>query len=176
MKYRGSVMGVIAVAGLCFGTSLLACGDKFLVAGRGARFQRGGSHALVVLIYAPLSSTLRGGPGNLSVDSVLSRAGYHPAVAASAEELARVLKESGPGVVLVDIADARTVEKYAQAGASGPAIVPVLNNASRLEIKEARKAWGVALKAPASGDALLDAVDEAVERRAKARKSAAAKL
>jgi hypothetical protein len=176
MRYRVGVIGLIGVAGLCVGTGLLACGDKFLVAGRGARFQRGGAHGTPVLIFAPLSSTLRGGPGNLSVDSVLSRAGYHPAVAASVEEFSRIVKESGPSVVLVDIADARTVEKHMAAGPSGPVILPVLNNASRQEVAEARKTWGVALKSPASSDSLLDAVDAAVEQRAKARKAANPRL
>ncbi len=175
MRYRVGVIGLIGISGLCVGTSLLACGDKFLVAGRGARFQRGGARA-PVLIYAPLSSTLRGGPGNLSVDSVLSRAGYHPAVAASAEELGRILKDGSPGIVLVDIADARTVEKLVPAGSPGPIILPVLSNTSRQEVAAARKTWGVALKSPASSDSLLDAVDEAVDLHAKARKAANPKL
>jgi len=175
MRYRVGVIGLIGVAGLCVGTSLLACGDKFLVAGRGARFQREGARATVV-IYAPLSSTLRGGPGNLSVDGVLSRAGYHPAVAASAEELGRILKDGNAGIVLVDIADARTVEKLVPAGSPGPFILPVLSNASRQEVATARKTWGVALKSPASGDSLLDAVDEAVDRHAKSIKAANPKI
>ena len=175
MRYRAGVIGLIGVAGLCVGTSLLACGDKFLVAGRGARFQRGGAHPPVV-IYAPLSSTLRSGQGNLSVDGVLSRAGYHPAVVASPEELGRILKDGNPGIVLVDVADARTVEKLVPAGAPGPVIVPVLSNASRQEVAAARKTWGVALKSPSSSDSLLDAVDEAVDLHAKARKAANPRL
>ena len=170
MRYRVGVIGLIGVAGLCAGPSLLACGDKFLVAGRGARFQRGSSHA-TVLIYAPPASALSGGLGNLSVDHVLSRAGYHPATAASAEEMGRILKDGNPGIVLVDIADARAVERYAPAGSSGPIILPVLSNASRQELSEARKIWGVVLRSPASGDSLLDALDEAVGLHAKARKA-----
>ncbi len=171
MRIRSGVMGFIGIAGFCAGTSLLACGDKFLVAGRGARFQRQSGHAMSVLIYAPPSSTLNGGLGKSSVDHVLSRAGYRPTVAASAEELGRILKESAPGIVLVDIADARTVERHASAGSSGPVILPVLNNASRQEIAEARRMWGVVLRSPASGDSLLDALDEAVGLHAKARKN-----
>jgi hypothetical protein len=171
MRYRACVIGLIGVAGLCAGPSLLACGDKFLVAGRGARFQREGARATVV-IYAPLSSTLRGGPENLSIDSVLNRAGYRPTVVASAEELGRILKDGNQGIVLVDIADVRTVEKLVPAGAPGPVILPVLSSASRQEVATARKTWGVALKSPASSDSLLDAVDEAVDLHAKARKAA----
>jgi hypothetical protein len=172
MRYRVGVIVLVGTAGLCVGTSLLACGDKFLVAGRGARFQRGGAHATSVLIYAPPSSTLSAGFRNLSVDHVLSRAGYRPAMVVSAEQLDEILKVKGPDVVLVDIADARTVEKLVPAGVPGPVILPVLANASRQEVATARKTWGVALKSPASSDSLLDAVDEAVELRAKAIKNA----
>jgi hypothetical protein len=165
------MIALIGVAGLFAGPSLLACGDKFLVAGRGARFQREGARSTIV-IYAPLSSTLRGGPGNLSVDAVLSRAGYHPAVVASPEELGRLLKDGNTGIVLLDIADAGTVEKLVPAAPAGPVILPVINNGSRQEMTAARKTYGVALKSPASGDALLDAVDEAVDLRTKSGKLA----
>ena len=171
MKYRNGVIGLVSIVGFCVGPSLLACGDKFLVAGRGARFQRGGARAPVV-IYAPLSSSLRGGPGTPSIDGVLRRAGYQPTVAASPEELGRILRGGEPGVVVVDVTDAPTVAKYAPAAPSGPIILPVLNNASRQEMTEARKTWGVALRSPSSGDSLLDAVDEAVELRAKSGKIA----
>jgi hypothetical protein len=172
MRFRICALRLVVLSALCAGSPLLACGDKFLVAGRGARFQRGGARGTPVLIYAPLSSSLRGAPGNLSVDAVLSRAGYHPAVAASAEELGRILKDGNPGIVLVDIADAGTVERLVPAAPSGPVILPVINNASRQEMTAARKTYGVALKSPASGDALLDAVDEAVDLRTKSGKLA----
>lgn len=174
MRYRSGVVAFLAISGLAVSASALACGDKFLVAGRGARFQRGGSHPPVV-IYAPLSSTLRGASGSASLDGVLKRGGYRPSVAASPEDLARILKTEEPGVIVVDAADAPMVAKYAPAGPAGPVIVPVLSNASSREVADARKTWGVALKSPASGDALLDAVDQAVELRAKSGKLAALK-
>ena len=114
--------------------------------------------------------------GNLSVESVLSKAGYRSATVGSAEQLDQALKEKSPDVVLVDLADARTVERHASSpGSSGPTILPVLDKASRQEIAEAKKTWGVALKSPASGDSLLDAVDAAAELHAKAKKNTALK-
>ena len=171
MRFRIGALRFLVLAGLCAGTPLLACGDKFLVAGRGARFQRGGSHAVSVLIYAPPSSALQGGAGVTSIDRVLARAGYHPAVAASPEELSKALKESTPQVVLADIADAPTVGKQTPQGTAGPALLPALGNASHQALTDARKAWGAALKVPASGDALLDAVDEILGHLAKSRSS-----
>jgi len=174
MRFRLGVPALIGIVGLCAGSSLLACGDKFLVAGRGARFQRGGARTTVV-IYAPPSSSLHGDLRNLPVDKVLTLGGYRPAAAASKEELQEALKERGPDVILADVADARSIEGQFPPGPAGPIILPVLNKPTRQELSEARKTWGVALKAPASGDSLLDAVDEAVEFRAKAIKNASLK-
>ena len=62
------------VAAACFLLSgdLLACGDKFLIAGRGTRYQRPKSaRAASVLIYANPSTTLPAALSNMKVDSVL---------------------------------------------------------------------------------------------------------
>jgi len=176
MRHRFGVLALVGIAVLGSGSRLLACGDKFLVAGRGARFQRGGPRALSVLVYAPASSGLSGARlGKLPVDSVLTRAGYRPATAASAEQLAAMMRDGRPDIVLADVADAATVERTSPAGAPRPTIVPVLDNATRQQVSEARKTWGVALRSPASSDSLLDAVDEAAELHAKAAKNAGLK-
>jgi hypothetical protein len=175
MKYRGGIIAFLAIAGLSASASAFACGDKFLVAGRGARFQRGGSHSLVVLIYAPPASYLRAGSEEKTLEKALSRAGLHPVVASTLEELGRNLKEKLPGLVVAAETDAATVQKLASPAPSGPIILPVLNHASRQELTSARKTYGVALNSPASGDALLDAIDEAVDLRAKSGKIASLK-
>lgn len=169
MTHRRSALILVALAAWCAEPALLACGDKFLVAGRGARFKRGKSHSLAVLIYAPPASSLGASGRTASFDKTLRRAGYHPSVAASPEELGKAFGTAAPGLVLADIRDAGDVGKLAPEGASAPAFIPVLARASGSDLAEARKTWGVALKADASGDSLLDAVEEAVERRAKER-------
>jgi hypothetical protein len=166
VKLRRSGLVFLALAALGTDPALLACGDKFLVAGRGARFQKGGSHKLVVVIYARPASSLAAGAA-ASFDKTLRRAGYHPTVASAPEELERTLKENPPGLVLADLADAGSVGKLVPSGAMAPAVVPVLANASSRELAEARRSWGVALKANAGSDSLLDAVADAIERRAK---------
>ena len=175
MKYRGGIITFLAIGGLSVGASVLACGDKFLVAGRGARFQRGGAHSLVVLIYAPPASHLRAASEEKSIEKVLSRAGLHPVVASTPEELGRSLKEKLPGLVLAAETDAAAVQTLVSPAPAGPIVIPVLNKASRQELASARKTYGVALNSPASSDALLDAVDEAGDLRAKSGKIAALK-
>ena len=62
MSYRIRFVVLVATAGVWMGGDLLACGDKFLVTGRGTRFQRPkNARAASVLIYAnPASGTALG--------------------------------------------------------------------------------------------------------------------
>ncbi|HEY3125401.1 MAG TPA: hypothetical protein VGK70_15245 [Thermoanaerobaculia bacterium] len=147
--------------------NLAACGDKFLVVGRGTRFQRGArtTHPASVLIYAPSDCVPPGSACDAKFQSVLKQAGYPSATAASAQDLAGLLKKGGYDVVVADIADARAVERLAALGPSGPAVLPVLANATREQLDDARKTWGAALKSPATAASLLDAVDDAAKLR-----------
>jgi len=72
MKDRIRLVVVVAIAGAWLSGDLLACGDKFLVAGRGTRFQRPkNARAASVLIYANPSSGLPAALKNVKVESVL---------------------------------------------------------------------------------------------------------
>ncbi|MEP6994284.1 MAG: hypothetical protein ABI968_07160, partial [Acidobacteriota bacterium] len=59
MKRRIGLAGLVAALGLWTGADLLACGDKFLVVGRGTRYQRPkNARAASILIYASPSAGL----------------------------------------------------------------------------------------------------------------------
>ena len=172
MRHRAAIPCLLLLAAAAAGPAA-ACGDKFLVAGRGARFQRAGQRAMSVVVYAPASSSLAAGRfGKTSVEAVLTKGGYRPATAASPEQLSDALRNGKGDIVLADAADAKAVVSAAPNGAPRPTVVPVLGNATRQDVAEARKEWGVALRSPASSDALLDAVDAAAELRVKTRRTA----
>jgi hypothetical protein len=141
---------IVVLGGLLAGADLAACGDKFLVVGRGTRFQKGPEAArpYSVLIYAPQSSPLAESRQKVSAEKALLRAGYRPATAATLGELAERVKSGPPDVVVASAGDSRDVEHHVS---GGPGRV-VLVSASSL-----------------SADSLLDAVDEAVSRFVKAR-------
>lgn len=168
MKHRG--VPIVALAGLLAGADLAACGDKFLVVGRGTRFQRAdeASRAVAVVIYAPPASSLGDRPRILSVEKALARGGYRPTTAATSDALSGLLVGGKPAVVLADIADAHAVEGQLGAGSSGSIVLPFLSDATHKAIAEARKTFGGAVKISASPDSLLDAVDDAVARVARA--------
>jgi hypothetical protein len=139
-------IGLVAVAGLLLsGTELAACGDKFLVMGRGTRFQRGSETARTysVLVYAPPSSQLAEIGRRRSVEKTLRRAGYKPTTVASAGALAETLASGPPHVLLAESGDARAVEQQFVAGR--PNRVVLFTNSM-------------------SAASLVDAVDEAVDR------------
>jgi len=165
-----NAVGLIAALGfLVAGGDLGACGDKFLVVGRGTRFQRGEEHGgpVAVLIYAPPSSSLGDRPRVLSVEKALARAGYRPTLAATSEDLSGLLRSAGPAVVLADIADARAVERQMAGGASASVVLPILSDVTHGAIAAARKAWGGAVNVSASPESVLYAVDDAVDRLAR---------
>ena len=146
MKYGTAL--VVVLGSLLGGTDLAACGDKFLVVGRGTRFQRGPEAArpYSVLIYAPQSSPLAERGQKARVEKALLRAGYRPATAESSGELAERLKSGTPKVVVANAGDAQDVESRL-GGAPSPVVLigPAMSAAS-----------------------VLDAVDLAVSRLAKA--------
>jgi hypothetical protein len=85
-----------------------ACGDKFMMAGRGPRFQR--VYASVypgkVLIYAKPSSDRKAGILNPQLHKVLRQAGHTVTVVEDWAQLEQAVNREGPDVLLVDVNDA----------------------------------------------------------------------
>ncbi len=76
MKKILLVVGILILYGIGSG-ELLACGDKFLVASRGTRYQRAGQarHGASILVYMHASSTIPKAFERVSED-VTKKAGY----------------------------------------------------------------------------------------------------
>jgi hypothetical protein len=168
---RPGILVAVVVGVLLAETDLGACGDKFLIVGRGTRFQHGPAapRQVSVVIYAPSASSLGDRPRVLSVEKALTRGGYSCATAASSEDLSGILRSRIPGIVLADIAEARAVERRIEAASSGAIVLPFLPDASHRAVVEARKTWGDAVKSSASPESVRDSVDAAVERLVKSR-------
>jgi hypothetical protein len=140
MKCRIHLAGLTAVIALLVAGDLLACGDKFLVAGRGTRYQRPkNARAASIVIYAnPLSGSPR-------MQSLLQRQGHHAVTVTTFDQLTAVLSGGRFDVVLA----ARDVAGKIQqlfAGAPDAAVV-------------------VGFDAAPKATTLLKAIDKAVEQR-----------
>ncbi len=157
-----SWLAPLALGALLASPPAAACGDKFLVVGRGTRFSRRSAtgRTPTVLFFAPPTSPLPVALRDASLDAALHRAGWAPARAASLREAEELLVGTGADVVLAAEADARLLD-----GRAAAAVVPVLVDPSPSELAAARREWGVVLATPVRRSRLLDALDEAVERR-----------
>jgi hypothetical protein len=146
MRHRIRLVGLVAVVGLLFGGDLFACGEKFLVAGRGTRYQRPkNARAASVLIYANPASGLPASLSKVKVDSVLKHEGHRSTTVQTMEQLSTIVAGGRFDVVVAATSVAADVEKLL--GASPD------------------RAVVVALDGPPKESSLLKAIDKAVEQR-----------
>ena len=162
MKRRIALAGLVAAAALWTGKDLLACGDKFLVVGRGTRYQRPkNARAASIVIYANPSTGLPAAFKSMPLESVLKHEGHRFATVETLQQLSTLLAGGRFDVVLAAGADAGEVEKIVGANPDAPIVLAVCDKATGREAKQAEKC---ALKAPAKEGSLLEAIDKAVER------------
>ena len=84
--------GIVAALGLFTGADLLACGDKFLVAGRGTRYQRPKTaRAANVLIFDNAASGLPAALEKVQVDTLLKREGHSATRVESLDQLSAII-------------------------------------------------------------------------------------
>src|SRR5215218_10555133 len=104
-----NLVPIAATGLLCLssGGHLLACGEKYIVASRGTRFDRPPSprQPAAVLLYANPNSELSRRLSALSVGDALRTAGYRPTIASDTREFMAALSREHWDVVIVDVAD-----------------------------------------------------------------------
>jgi hypothetical protein len=165
---RTVVAASVAVV-LALPADLPACGDKFLVPGRGARFRNRvvDRESATVLLYARPGSALARALGTLSVEARLRAAGYRPTVARSREELESALRGGGWDVVVVDLADASDVGWLQTAPA--PLVLPVVQEVPKAVVDDAKRRYSLVLRSPRRYQTFLEALDKLISARARGR-------
>ena len=163
-------LGVLVIYGITSG-ELLACGDKFLVASRGTRYQRAGQarETASILIYLPASSTLPKAMARVSED-VTRKAGYRLINVSNTGELEQALRQGGWDLLLTDLADMQTIRGRVT-GTTAPLVVPVAYQVTGTELALAKKEYQRVLKGPIKTYAFLSAIDDLLAQRAKLLKS-----
>jgi hypothetical protein len=160
MRRRTVFIGLAALVGILTWSSLLACGDKFLVVGRGTRYQRPkNSRAANVLIYANPASEMPGALKNLPIESVLKHEGHRSTRVETPEQLSAILAGGRFDVVLASSGDVPAVEKLLGASPEAPVMLSFCS-------KEKARAKDAAcdLSSSPKEQSLLEAIDKAVER------------
>ena len=173
MSRRIRLLFVASLLVFATGSDLLACGDKFLVAGRGTRYQRPkNARAANVLIYANPASGLPDTLKNVPVDTLLKREGHQATRVETIDQLSAMLLGGRFDVVLVANTVAVAVEKLLAGAADAPVVVAfcVKPGAAAAEASVS----DCTVKTPPKERTLLEAIDKAVLKHDKnARKAQA---
>jgi hypothetical protein len=150
-----------------------ACGDKFLMVGRGARFAR--AYASVypghLVVYARPSLGTKAMIADVRLHKLLRLAGHKVSVIQDGALLEQAVRSTTTDIVLVDLTDAPQVDQLAQSSALRPSILPVRPQGRSAELDRLQKQFAGKLKDSDHVVRWLDAVEDAMKARVIARRS-----
>jgi len=123
MRQLGVLLMVLAVG---IPADLLACGDKFLVAGRGTRYQRPKTaRAASVLIYADPGSAVAESLRKAKVESLLKLEGHRATKVQTLSELSAVVSSGRYDVILIANSDSANVQRLVKPSPDAAIVVAV---------------------------------------------------
>ena len=125
MKKLLLALGALVIYGITSG-ELLACGDKFLVGGRGTRYQRPKSaRAASVLIYADPASAVAASLKKAKVESLLKLEGHKATKVQTLDQLSTVVSSGRFDVILTANSDSASVQRLVAANPDRAVVVGV---------------------------------------------------
>jgi tRNA A37 threonylcarbamoyladenosine modification protein TsaB len=166
----------VAISALQTGAdSLQACGDKFVLVGRGAKFRQAYAAiypASIVVFAQPLrgsSKAIR--DPRLHAD--LKLAGHRVSIAEDEKSLIRALETDRIDVVLTDAADADRVAQDASSAPAKPRVLPVMFEPSKDEAQSIEARYQVRLTNSDRSIKYLSVIDDAMKARVQEKKKKA---
>ncbi|MGH9139885.1 MAG: hypothetical protein ACRD2I_01955 [Vicinamibacterales bacterium] len=165
---------VVAGCAAILGTAhvVQACGDKFLLVGRGVAFRR--AYAAVypasIVVYAQPQRSVAKAIRDPRLQADLKMAGHRVLVVESDGELARALESGRIDLVLTDVADADRMSRQAISSPSKPTVLPVMYQPTKAEEKEIEARYQCRLTAADRADRYLVTIDAAMKARVDLRK------
>jgi hypothetical protein len=106
---------------------LLACGDKFFLVGRPARFSSAYAtlHPGNILIYTGGTTAISADLRDARLHRYINRAGHHVVVASNRAELGRALESGSVDIVLAGLGQAVDLVSDVAAAPSKPILLPI---------------------------------------------------
>jgi len=148
---------------LVLASDTLACGDKFLVPGRGPNF--GQAYASMqpgrILIYRNSQTKIAELLGR-ELEETLERVGHSVDIVESPEALQSALNTGRYDVLLADVDDLKRVAEQHASAQHAPVGLPVVYKASWMEVNQLKEKFQAVLNAPSRVSQVLAVVDEAV--------------
>ena len=173
---RVAVLSGVAVA-VAGSHTVSACGDKFLLVGRGVRFEQAYAaiHPASILIVLPAKSVKSAAVRDSHLVTALKNAGHTVALVQQPANLGEALTRVRRDIVLVEEADASALREIAAAeGQAKPSIVGVLEEPSSAALTAARQKLQYVLPTPTSLPRILNLMDDVMKARVEsARRSGA---
>jgi len=169
-----AVIAWIALVAVVQGADgLQACGDKFLLVGRGVKFRQ--AYAAIypasILIYAhPQPQGAAKAILDPKLQSGLKAAGHRITIAEDDKALTRTLESDRVDLVLTDVADADRIAKQAGTAPTHPNVLPVMFEPTKEEAKAVETRYNCKLTSSDRPDRYLSAIDDAMKVRVAERK------
>ena len=125
MRLRRTLSALVVMLSLG-GVDMLACGDKFLIAGRGTRYQRPkNARAASVLIYADPASAVAATLKKARVESLLKLEGHRATKVQTFQDLSTIVAGGRYDVILTPNSDSADVQRLVQTSADAAIVVGV---------------------------------------------------
>jgi hypothetical protein len=150
----------------------LACGDKFVLVGRGVEFHR--AYAAVypasIVIYAKPQGRAARAISDPQLQKDLKLSGHRVLLVENDGQLARALESDRPDLILTDVADAERLSRQAAGSLSKPTVLPVMYQPTKEEAAAIEKSYQCRLTSADRADRYLSAIDNAMKIRADEKK------
>lgn len=148
-------------------TNANACGDKFLVVGRGLRYERAyaAEHPGSILVYR--NKNYQDPKASSDLENALKKAGHKVQSVDDVTTLSTMLKSTKFDMVVINLSDAPMLEEQIISSTYKPAVLPVIYNRTGTELAAAGKQYDCILKASGKNTDALKVVDSAMAEKMK---------
>jgi len=164
---------VVAMLGAASSLQMVmyACGDKFLMVGRSARFNQAYAaiYPATILLYAPSGHGASPGILDPKFQTSLTRAGHRVEVVKDEARLAQTLQAGGVDLVLADVSDVEAIKPRAEQSPSKPMVLPLMYKPTKAEAEAVKTRYRTELKSSDRPARYLSAIDDEMQARVKAR-------
>ena len=172
MRVCASVLFGVAALFVQDTATVQACGDKFLLVGRGVAYHR--AYAAIypasIVVYARPQRNATKAIRDPRLQANLKQAGHRVLLVENAAALAQALRSERVDLLLTDIVDAESASNEAVGSPSKPTVLPVMYEPTKEEAKEIETRYQCRLKSSDRADRYLIAIDDAMKARADGKK------
>lgn len=150
-------------------SNVLACGDKYVVLGKGVRFQRAyaASHPASILIYLRPGSRWATAENRDRLVTVLRMVGHRPQAVSTVEELQAAMATGQFDILMTEFNSVAHATETVAAAQARPTIIPLLFEPTRDERAAIERQNSCAVQVSKRNHELLTVVNDVMAQRLK---------